>query len=121
MYDACEGISPECCPVVVHGDFYVRHLVVENSRITGVIDWGDLHLGNPAVDLSIARSFLPPEAHEEFQTVYGPISDAAWKLAGMRATFYGLALASSGLETGDRMIESEARTLLAFLAESFAK
>ncbi|MGE0266464.1 MAG: phosphotransferase [Candidatus Obscuribacterales bacterium] len=117
-YDACLGISPDCCPVLVHGDFYVRHLIIDRGRITGVIDWGDLHLGNPAVDLSIVRSFLPPEAHARFREIYGSISESAWKLAGMRAAFYGLALASYGFATGDAMIANEARTTLAFVAES---
>ena len=47
------------CP----GDLYVRHLLLnELCELTGVIDWGDVHLGDPAVDLMIAYSFLPLSA-----------------------------------------------------------
>jgi len=41
--------------VLNHGDLHVRHLLVAASgAVTGVIDWGDLCLASPAVDLSIA-------------------------------------------------------------------
>lgn len=40
---------------VCHGDLHVRHLLVDrDGSATGVIDWGDLCLADPAVDLSIA-------------------------------------------------------------------
>ena len=38
-----------------HGDLYVRHLLVDEGRaLSGVIDWGDVHAGETADDLSIA-------------------------------------------------------------------
>jgi len=46
---------------IVHGDLYVRHLLVnQDKELAGVIDWGDLHFGTPAVDLPLCiASFLP--------------------------------------------------------------
>ena len=47
----------------VHGDLYARHLLLDDhKKLCGVIDWGDVHLGDRALDLSIAYSFLPAEA-----------------------------------------------------------
>jgi aminoglycoside phosphotransferase (APT) family kinase protein len=46
--------------VLVHGDLHFRHLLVEGRSLTRVIDWGDLCLGAPAMDLQIAGSFFPP-------------------------------------------------------------
>ena len=47
--------------VLCHGDLYARHLLLDDqARLCGVIDWGDIHLGQPAVDLSVAHAFLPP-------------------------------------------------------------
>ena len=55
-------------PCWVHGDLYARHLLLDETRLpSGVIDWGDVHLGDPALDLSVAISFLPPAA--ELNTV----------------------------------------------------
>ena len=41
---------------VVHGDLYARHIVLgADSMPVGIIDWGDVHLGDPALDLAVAR------------------------------------------------------------------
>ena len=40
-------------PVWVHGDLHPRNLVVRDGRLAGVIDWGDLHAGDRAVDLAV--------------------------------------------------------------------
>jgi len=71
---------------LVHGDFYVRHLLVdEEHRLTGVIDWGDVHIGDPAIDLAAAHSFLPLDAHAVFRRAYGNVSEETWNLARLRA------------------------------------
>lgn len=86
----------------VHGDLYARHLLVdEERRPCGVIDWGDVHLGDPALDLSIGFSFLPPSARQIFRDAYGPIDDAAWDRARFRALFYGVVLTEYGLAVSD--------------------
>lgn len=68
-------------------------------HLTGIIDWGDVHLGDPALDLSLACSFLPPEAHAAFRAAYGPIDDATWRRARFRAIHYGALLAEYGHAT----------------------
>lgn len=76
---------------LVHGDLYARQLLVDGEgRLSGVIDWGDLHVGNPAVDFAVAHSFLPPEAHTVFRRAYGEIADATWALARARAVWHTL-------------------------------
>ncbi|AUX45044.1 aminoglycoside phosphotransferase [Sorangium cellulosum] len=88
---------------VVHGDLYVRHLLLAPDRsLAGVIDWGDLHLGDPAVDLSVAHSFLPPGAQEIFRAAYGEIDERRWKLAQLRAICHSAALVVYGHDIGDR-------------------
>lgn len=73
---------------VVHGDFYVRHILIdEKHRLAGVIDWGDLHLGDPAIDLAVAHSFLPPRSHDTFRKAYGNISEQTWSLALLRSIY----------------------------------
>ena len=92
-------------PCWVHGDLYARHLLVdEERRPCGVIDWGDVHLGDPALDLSIAFSFLPREARDTFRDAYGPIHDATWDRARFRALFYGAVLSEYGAAAGDAPI-----------------
>ena len=81
----------------VHGDLYPRHLLMDSDKkLCGVIDWGDVHYGDPAIDLSIAFSFLPPAARRVFRDAYGPIDDATWRRARFRALHYGAVLCEYG-------------------------
>jgi hypothetical protein len=87
----------------------VRHLLVDgDGRISGVIDWGDVHLGHPGLDLSIVHGFLPPAAHDTFLRIYGPIDADTWRLARFRAFEYVMHLLRFGHETGDEDLVREA-------------
>jgi aminoglycoside phosphotransferase (APT) family kinase protein len=37
-------------PSLIHADLGPEHLLVRDSRLAGVIDWGDMRLGDPALD-----------------------------------------------------------------------
>lgn len=70
---------------LIHADLYARHLLLEADALVGVIDWGDVHQGDPAVDLGAAFLLLPPAAHAAFRAAYGPIDPATWARARFRA------------------------------------
>jgi aminoglycoside phosphotransferase (APT) family kinase protein len=58
--------------VVSHGDLHVRHLLVGgDGAATGVIDWGDMCLADPAVDLSIAYAAFDGQARADLLAAYG--------------------------------------------------
>jgi aminoglycoside phosphotransferase (APT) family kinase protein len=99
---------------LVHGDLYARHLLLDDqARLTGIIDWGDIHVGHPAVDLSVAHAFLPPSARLEFLQAYGhPVDPGSWRLARFRALFSALAIVIYGKDTGDAALETEGRQAL---------
>ena len=102
--------------VLVHGDLYSRHLLLNVAReLCGVIDWGDVHYGSPAVDLAIAHSFLPTRSHDAFRRAYGSIDQAAWDLARFRALDHSAAIALYGCEAGDTDLLSEGLGSLARL------
>jgi len=102
---------------IVHGDFYARHVLVDaDHKISGVIDWGDIHLGDPAVDLAIAHSFLPPDAHEAFRDTYGNIDERTWLLARLRAFYSGSLLMVYGYHINDEAIVEEGRRTLFYLS-----
>jgi len=93
---------------VVHGDFYSRHILVDDaSRMCGVIDFGDLHLDHPAVDLSSLWTVLPLRAHDEFFAIYGHVDARALAVARLRALTSGLAQEAYGRDVGDVRIERE--------------
>lgn len=89
---------------VIHGDLYPRHLMVDNQHnLTGIIDWGDVHRGHPAVDLSLAYTFIPAEDRSRFFQLYNhPVEDSDKLLAQIRATMYGVALTRYGQSVNDQ-------------------
>jgi aminoglycoside phosphotransferase (APT) family kinase protein len=109
----CAGLRRGMRSVLAHGDLYVRHLLVDDEgRLSGVIDWGDLHRGDPAVDLSVGWSFLPPEARDAFLRAYGTVEEPTWRLARLRALHYGVVLLEYARGIGDARLFREGRTIL---------
>ncbi len=105
--------------VLCHGDLYARHLLVNGQHeLCGVIDWGDVHMGDPAVDLSIVYGFLPPEARANFWAVYGTIDFSTVRLAELRALFSLTTLLVYGHDIGDADLVWEARQSLAWFLKA---
>jgi len=76
-------------PRIVHGDLYEKHLLLDQrNRLCGVIDWGDVHYGLPAVDLSAVHMVIPPEFHSDFIAAYGAVDERSWRFAGHRARYH---------------------------------
>jgi aminoglycoside phosphotransferase (APT) family kinase protein len=119
LLDDCLRTTPHRgAPVWCHGDLYARHLLVNSAgRLAGVIDWGDLHAGDPAVDLGIVYSFLPASARPAFWLEYGDPGPAAMRRARFRALHYGVILPVYGRETGDCAIEKAGLAALRFALE----
>lgn len=102
----------------VHGDLYARHLLVdERKRLCGVIDWGDVHAGETADDLSIAFAFLPKWARPEFFEAYGEVDEASADRARLYALHSGAVVSAYGWEVGDRVLVEMGRATLKFAAE----
>lgn len=89
--------------VLVHGDLYGRHVLVdERGLVSGVIDWGDVHYGDPAVDLGFGFEVLPPYARAAFFAAYGSIDRQTLDLARYRALYHTVMVAHYGYRIGDR-------------------
>ena len=105
--------------VVAHGDLHAGQLLVtDQGELAGVIDWGDLHLGHPAVDLAVAHQLLPSAWHDEFLSNYGPVEAPTWLLAKTRALWHAVALLVSALDSGDKALAAEAKMALKFIIGS---
>ncbi|OOC61519.1 aminoglycoside phosphotransferase family protein [Paenibacillus ihbetae] len=67
-------------PVWHHGDLDMRNWLVRNKRITGVIDWDTMGVGDPACDVMVAWKLHSPAARDAFRK-YLPTDDATWARA----------------------------------------
>jgi aminoglycoside phosphotransferase (APT) family kinase protein len=117
--DTLSRTPPHAGPTCwVHGDLYARHLLADDRlRLTGVIDWGDVHLGDPALDLSVVYSFLSPSARPAFWSEYGEVDAQTQARARFRALFYGAVLTHYAVEAGDAALLAAGRFALSWARE----
>ncbi|MBG0829238.1 phosphotransferase [Planomonospora sp. ID67723] len=98
-----EKAGPPPGPAVVsHGDLHQRHLLVgPDGEATGVIDWGDLCLADPAVDLSLAYAGFSGASRTALLAAYGrPVGAERETAARVLAVFLCAALAGYADSTG---------------------
>ena len=108
---SASDLPPSPRGVTVHGDLHFRHVLVDAGRaepLTGVIDWGDLCRGDPAMDLHLAWSLLPPRARPAFWAAYGPIDPDQVLRARVVGLFLGAVLALYGQREGLPAVREEA-------------
>ncbi len=91
-------------PTVVHGDLTAAHVLVHGDDVTGILDWGDAMVADPADDLAWLLVAAPPEAVDaiveayqlrrteltdpyltERATLAGELALARWLLYGVRS------------------------------------
>jgi len=52
--------------VWVHGDFAIGNMLIRNDKLSAIIDFGGLAIGDPACDIVIAWTFLEGKARDIF-------------------------------------------------------
>jgi aminoglycoside phosphotransferase (APT) family kinase protein len=76
-------------PVWIHGDLHGGNLLLREGALCGVIDFGGLGLGDPACDLMVAWTLMPPETREIFRAALS-VDDATWERGRGWALSFGL-------------------------------
>jgi aminoglycoside phosphotransferase (APT) family kinase protein len=64
-------------PLWIHGDLQSGNLLAQLGRLSAVIDFGCLGVGDPACDLSVAWNLLTVETRAVFRAAL-QVDDAAW-------------------------------------------
>ncbi|OCC23321.1 hypothetical protein MB02_11845 [Croceicoccus estronivorus] len=72
---------------LVHGDVSFRNTLIDNGRLTGLLDWEFAHAGDPVEDLSYFQ--LVAEPHVDWMNVLQAYRDAGGEVPDVgRAKFY---------------------------------
>lgn len=95
--------------VLVHGDLYCRHLMFDKSELVGIIDWGDVGINNPAVDLSVIFSFYPESCHGTFFDIYGSVDSQTLTYARFLGLYSAMTIMLYGHDINDTQLVHEAR------------
>jgi aminoglycoside phosphotransferase (APT) family kinase protein len=120
--DALVALPPsDAPPCWVHGDLHPRHLLHEDGALTAVIDWGDLHAGDRAVDLTPCWTWLDADGAADLLDAYGPVDAGTRERARLRALHVGLAMLWYGTEVGDAAMTSVGRHALCRTTGSLAR
>jgi aminoglycoside phosphotransferase (APT) family kinase protein len=92
---------------LVHGDLHLRHVFVDDGRLSGVIDWGDVCWADPAVDLVLVWCTVPPAARAAFFEEYGPVGEDGLLRARVLSLFLCAVLALHARVEGLEQVERE--------------
>jgi aminoglycoside phosphotransferase (APT) family kinase protein len=103
-------------PVWIHGDLMSGNLLAKNGRLSAVIDFGCLAVGDPAYDVMAAWLSLPAEARSVFREVLR-VDDDTWNRARGLALSIGLFALPYYKETNPALTAASRRTIDAVLAD----
>jgi aminoglycoside phosphotransferase (APT) family kinase protein len=68
--------------VRLHADLHPANVLTADGALRGVIDFGDLRVGDPALDLAAGWILLPTDAVDRFLAAYRPAAYGADSASG---------------------------------------
>ncbi|BET36542.1 MULTISPECIES: aminoglycoside phosphotransferase family protein [Wolbachia] len=77
LWEAALASAWKGLPVWVHGDVSAGNLLVQEGKLSAVIDFGGLGIGDPACDLMIAWTLLRGESRKIFRAML-PLDASTW-------------------------------------------
>lgn len=67
-YSRLIALLPDCPSSgwLIHGDFKAQNLIVDQGRVTGIVDWSGLGFGDFLYDLAVYAFYLPAQQRQPF-------------------------------------------------------
>ena len=97
-------------PVWIHGDVSAANLLVQAGRLSSVIDFGMLAVGDPACDLSIAWTLFEGETREVFRAIL-PLDTGTWA-RGRGWTLWKALIVAAGLTDTNAVEGAQPRRII---------
>lgn len=97
-------------PVWVHGDLAAGNLLIKDGKLTAVIDFGGLAIGDPACDLSITWTYFKNESREIFKQEL-PLDTETWN-RGRAWTLWKALILKANIIDGPDSTKKEALYLI---------
>lgn len=105
--------------VWIHGDLQAGNLLAVNGRLSAVIDFGALQVGDPACELAVAWRLLNAEAREVFRTALS-CDEATWARARGWALSVAVVEIPYYLHTNPPMVTAARHTIAEVLSDYVA-
>jgi aminoglycoside phosphotransferase (APT) family kinase protein len=104
-------------PVWIHGDLDSRNLLVKDGRLSAVIDFGCLGLGDPAYDVMVAWKILSADTRDIFRNALS-VDEATWaRSRGLTLSQALMALNYYTSESNPVLVREAQRWLATVLAD----
>jgi aminoglycoside phosphotransferase (APT) family kinase protein len=116
VWQAALAATWQGSPVWVHGDVSAENLLVRNSQLSAVIDFGSSAVGDPACDLAIAWTLLQGDSRDAFRAAL-PLDRATWARGRGWTLWKGLITLAEHLNTNPLEAEKASRVIDAVLAD----
>jgi aminoglycoside phosphotransferase (APT) family kinase protein len=116
IWDAALAAPFEAQPVWFHGDVAVGNLLIEAGRLSAVIDFGGLGVGDPACDMAIAWTYFDPSSRAVFRESLA-VSDAVWSRGKGWALWKGVIILAGLIESNAVETQAAPRAVQHLLEE----
>ncbi|GLY55143.1 aminoglycoside phosphotransferase family protein [Lentzea sp. NBRC 102530] len=116
LWDEALAVGWDGPPVWFHGDFHTGNLLTFDDRVSAVIDFGELGVGDPARDLIIAFTLMSAETRGTFRDALG-VDDATWTRGRGWALATGLNAYTCYAATDSRVAAQTTRQIVAALTD----
>lgn len=104
--------DPGFIPCWGHGDLHPMNILCSKGKFIGVIDWGDMYVGDPATDLAsffmlFAREIAELSLRDDYHADAAQISRAK-----ASAVFFAVVLLDSGVDVNQQQVAIAHKTFL---------
>ena len=99
----------------IHGDLLPVNMLAAGGRLSAVIDFGCLGVGDPAAELAVAWTLFSGESRDVFRTALG-VDDATWA-RGRGWALMGLGALPYYLNTNPAIVARARQQIEVVLAE----
>jgi len=115
--DVLDAPAWDAPDVWVHGDLLPGNLLVVDGRLSAVIDFGCLNVGDPACDLQPGWSLFHGRSRARLRDELD-VDDAAWRRGRGWALCHGVGALAYYWDTNPGMVRQGARTLAEVLGDT---
>ena len=89
----------------------------DEARLSGIIDWGDVHAGDPSADLACAWSLFNAAGRRQMLGHYGKVTEETLSLARVRVISHSSVCVVYGREGNVPALEQASKDALQWLLE----
>ncbi|OGB86649.1 hypothetical protein A3J41_01935 [candidate division TM6 bacterium RIFCSPHIGHO2_12_FULL_38_8] len=98
---ASKIVIPRNNDCLVHNDLDIRHLLIRDGKLSGIIDWSDVDINHPVVDFACVWAIFPISMHDIFFKFYGNIDQNVWNYGRILALTRSVTLMLAGHQMKD--------------------